>query len=376
MKIKFYLVILLLLPFFAAAQIIPLTNPSFEDIGGHSHVPHGWYDCGFDGESPPDILPDPQNTFQVDKLPSYDGNTYLGLVVRDNDTWESVTQRLPVSLEPDSCYTFSFYAARSENYISLSRTTELEANYNVPVIIRIFGGYDYCDFQEPLAATELIRNTSWKEFRLAFSPKGKYNYIMIEAYYNIPKQFAYNGNVLVDKVQLIKGCNKQDKDFINANKEIEISERKEDKVEKIDAAINIEKTESTNLSTPIPKTLEDLKIAIEKYGKYIHYDKDGTSLEKFDFTFDNKEYKNTNLYLAFIAKAMQQFPDYQLVISVNGKDYARYTRTINIENQLFDLGLDKDHCMVYPHNELDARREWLWIAADNDLLMQIIPIKK
>ena len=33
-------------------------NPSFEDIPRHSHVPKGWRNCGFAGESPPDIQPD------------------------------------------------------------------------------------------------------------------------------------------------------------------------------------------------------------------------------------------------------------------------------------------------------------------------------
>lgn len=75
---------------------IQLTNPSFEDVPRHSRVPRGWYDCGFPGESAPDTQPDP--TFQVNKAAA-DGETYLGLVVRDNDTWESISQKLTRPVE-------------------------------------------------------------------------------------------------------------------------------------------------------------------------------------------------------------------------------------------------------------------------------------
>lgn len=81
--------------------------------------------------------------------------------------------------------------------------------------------------------------------------------------------------------------------------------------------------------------------------------------------------------MTFIAKAMLQFPDYRLIISVDGKGGTRYVRTINLQDQmLLQCGMDKYHCTVYPHNELDLRKEWLWIATDNDLLMQIASIKK
>ena len=70
-----------------SSEIIQLINPSFEDMPRHSKAPRAWSDCGFKGESAPDIQP--SGIFSVTK-PAADGNTYLGLVVRDNDTWESV----------------------------------------------------------------------------------------------------------------------------------------------------------------------------------------------------------------------------------------------------------------------------------------------
>lgn len=177
---------------------IQLTNSSFEDVARHSHVPRGWYDCGFPGESPPDTQPDPANTFQVAKA-SYDGNTYLGLVVRDNDTWEAVSQKMSRAMEKGKCYEFSIYLARSESYVSQSRTTEEQANYTTPAKVRFYGGFDYCDKQYMLGETKVVTNTRWIEYKLKFEPIANYTHFTIEAFYNTPTLFPYNGNVLIDK---------------------------------------------------------------------------------------------------------------------------------------------------------------------------------
>ncbi|HMP13230.1 MAG TPA: OmpA family protein [Saprospiraceae bacterium] len=176
---------------------IQLTNPSFEDIPRHSHVPRGWYDCGFPGESPPDTQPDP--TFRVSKS-AYDGETYLGMVVRDNDTWEAISQKLTRSMDKSTCYELSLYAARSESYVSVSRITDDQANYVTPVKVRIYGGFDYCDKQYLLGETKLIINTRWLEYRIKLEPIANYTHIVIEAFYNTPTLFPYNGNVLLDKL--------------------------------------------------------------------------------------------------------------------------------------------------------------------------------
>lgn len=174
---------------------VKLTNPSFEDIPRHSHTPRGWYDCGFPGESAPDTQPDP--TFQVAKSAQH-GDSYLGLVVRDNDTWESISQKLSRPVSKDQCYEFTIQLARSESYISVSRVTEEQANYVTPAKVRIYGGFDYCDKQYLLGETKVIINTRWLEYKLKFEPIGNYTHIVIEAFYNTPTLFPYNGNILLD----------------------------------------------------------------------------------------------------------------------------------------------------------------------------------
>lgn len=180
-----------------------LINPSFEDFPRSGHAPRGWADCGFPGETPPDTQPDA--TFSVN-VPALDGNTYLGMVVRDNDTWESVGQRLGKPLEKGKCYEFRIHLARSPTYVSVSRLPDSggdPANYTTPAKLRVYGGNDFCDKAYLLAETKLIINHRWLEYRMKFEPVQSYTHIVFEAFYNTPTLFPYNGNILLDKASAI-----------------------------------------------------------------------------------------------------------------------------------------------------------------------------
>lgn len=195
---------LLALPFALAAQkevTITLINPSFEDVPKDSEAPTGWYDCGKSGESPPDVQP---GSFSVTKAPSH-GNTYLGLVVRDNETWEGVAQRLSRPLEKDQCYEFTMDMCRAELYLSTSKVTGKDANYATPAKLRVYGGTGYCNKTELLYETAVVTNTRWLSHTFRLHPKnGNYSFLLIEAYYKTPVLFPYNGNILIDNASPIK----------------------------------------------------------------------------------------------------------------------------------------------------------------------------
>ena len=206
MRLKTALLSTLSLVFFyvnALGQEEPiyLTNPSFEDMPRHSKPPRGWYDCGFPSESAPDVQP--SGGFSV-KKPAIDGSTYLGMVVRDNDTWEMVSQRLSRPLKKGQCYEFSIYLSRSELYLSSSRIQPKEVNYNTPAKLRIYGGFGYCDKAFLLAETKEIVHYRWLEYNFKFEPIDNYSYFVIEAFYRTPTLFPYNGNVLIDHASAIK----------------------------------------------------------------------------------------------------------------------------------------------------------------------------
>ncbi len=193
---------------------ISLTNPSFEDAprkGGSIQNIKGWYDCGrilFPNESAPDIHP--AGAWGVNNAP-YEGKTYLGLVVRDNETWESVSQKLSYQddiitpLQSGKCYTLSMAVLRADKYISGSRF-QLEKrndktqkyNYNTPVTVRIWGGNAYCNKAELLATSAPVTNSDWKTIELALSPSVDLTFITLEAFYKLPIIVPYNGHVLID----------------------------------------------------------------------------------------------------------------------------------------------------------------------------------
>lgn len=181
---------------------IKLNNPSFEDIRRNSHVPTGWYDCGFIGQTAPDVQP---GSFGVTQKPK-NGMSYLGLVVRDNETWEAVAQRLTQPLENGNCYSLSISLCRSELYLSPSQTSSVETNYLTPVKLRIWGGNNFCQKQILLGESPLIKNYRWIEFPFKLEAKGdaeQYTHIILEAYYQQPTLFPYNGNILLDNASEI-----------------------------------------------------------------------------------------------------------------------------------------------------------------------------
>lgn len=190
---------------------IILKNSSFEDTprqGVSSDFGasiQNWFDCGevlFKSETPPDIHPG--NFFSV-SLEPFRGNSYLGLVVRDNDSWESVSQRLSAPIEGGKCYQFSIYLAKSDTYLSNSRAvgTNKKFNFSKPTTLRIWGGSDYCQNSELLAVSEPVDNLDWKEYTFEFNPENDHSFILLEAFYKTPEPIPYNGHILVDEASHI-----------------------------------------------------------------------------------------------------------------------------------------------------------------------------
>lgn len=195
----------------AQYDTLNLMNPSFEGVPFegetlNTNLPKGCFDCGFAGETPPDVHPiEGGGVFQVNK-PAHDGKTYIGLVVRDNDTWERFSQRLSAPMKKGQCYQFKIYLARSEIYMSYSRLTEenrVEANYITAAKLRVYGGSSPCDRTEMLGETSLIRNSRWLSYTFNFQPINDYTHLVFEAFYNTPTLFPYNGNILLDDASSI-----------------------------------------------------------------------------------------------------------------------------------------------------------------------------
>lgn len=157
-------------------------NPSFEGNTGTGIVPPNWDSCGV--TSTPDTQP---GQFGV-TLAASQGNTYVGVVCRANNTWESFTQAIAYPLDPDSCYSFTIDLARSLGY----------SGYNTPAVLECWGGNASCAKVENLWTSPTISNTSWMTYSVQMEPSASYTYITFGVYYS--SATPYNGNVLIDNI--------------------------------------------------------------------------------------------------------------------------------------------------------------------------------
>lgn len=198
----------------AQPKTIHLKNPSFEDDPRAERIPAGWRDCGFPGETAADTHP--SGAFEVTQN-AVDGATYLGMVTRDNDTWEKVGQKMYEPMVAGQCYIFKISLCRSNVYTSASRETGLPTAYTEPVKLKIWGGYNFCDNEEELGESKLIKHVDWEEYVFTFRPKADYNYILLEAFYKTPILAPYNGNLLIDNASPIIpiDCDSMENNLIN-----------------------------------------------------------------------------------------------------------------------------------------------------------------
>lgn len=174
---------------------ISLKNPSFEANPVMGDVPSNWKNCGFPGETPPDVQP--CGAFEVTASAS-NGETYLGMVARDNDTWEKVGTKLSSKMEAGAVYEFKIELCKSATYQSASRLTGKPMNFITPIVLRIFGGNSYCEKEQLLGLSPPIDHTDWSTYRFTLSPQQKFSHLLLEAYYVNAQGEAYGGNILVD----------------------------------------------------------------------------------------------------------------------------------------------------------------------------------
>ncbi|MEO6038551.1 MAG: hypothetical protein ABIQ93_09060 [Saprospiraceae bacterium] len=183
----------------SSGQIIELQNPSFEaDKPQVGTTPIGWYDCGSPLETPTDIQP---GIWGVE-LPAAQGRTYISLVVRDNGSSEGIGQELSKPLVKDSIYLLSLSGARSLQFMSRTRRSIEEVSYCIPARLKVWGGNSPCDKKQLLAESAVIVSPSWARLELILKPLTDITHIFLEADYNRPSQFPYNGNVLIDNLSL------------------------------------------------------------------------------------------------------------------------------------------------------------------------------
>lgn len=185
-----------------AQEVVYLKNPSFEDVPKYGAVPGAWRNCAFNHESPPDIHPIENGRFGVKQQP-IDGDTYIGLVARDNNTTESLGQQLLSPLKGGQCYSLNMMLCRSEKLMSRSRATGEIVNFSCPITLRIWGGLSPCGKKVQLAVSPEVDHTDWKNYSFHFQSAEDLTWLLFEANYSDGTTQPCNGNILIDNASAI-----------------------------------------------------------------------------------------------------------------------------------------------------------------------------
>ncbi len=188
----------------AFAQDNLLRNGSFEGMPAQGRGPQDWYDCNISTESPVDVHSADTEYFEVREQPTH-GATFLGMVARDNGTIEGVSQRLSSPLQIGKRYSFFVDLKKTLSYISASRRTHENINYQTPVCLAIYFSTDFCSANAHHMMNEpfLVDYSEWQDVTFQFTATINAHYIYIFAEHCGDGEY-YSGNVLLDFAQLVE----------------------------------------------------------------------------------------------------------------------------------------------------------------------------
>lgn len=183
-------------------SIIYFKNRSFEKgRHGHSTLPNDWFHC-IDENSPSDLHHSTSAYFELKKN-AIDGDQFVGMVVREDKTFENISQFLPLALQKGTTYEMEFSLAQAYKLMSASRVRNNIVNFNIPVILQVWGGFNYCESNQLLYETTKIDHWEWRNYKAKFTVEDNYEVITFEAYYSDDYTIPYNGHLLLDNISPI-----------------------------------------------------------------------------------------------------------------------------------------------------------------------------
>ena len=351
---------------YAQKGVIYLTNPSFEGRFRLYSLPRGWKDCGeelFPKETPPDLHPMVSELFGVDQKPA-DGFAYLGLVIRQNGSWESISQQLAKPMKANQCYAFRIAMSRSEQYKSglkknksdkrstkkteewkyiirtITRIAESEEiNFIDPVVLRIWGGDDACDRKQLLAVSPLVKNKEWADYFFKIRPDANHQSLLLEVFDGDEISRFPNGNILLDDISPLIPI---DCDW------------SEEKVTKIDIS-----KYDLNLSTI--NSEEDLDWFVWRHSTLLR------------FNHNDKFTKGAKNNFKIVLAAMNKFPNHKLVVLIDGTDrWVKKDRVKTVLDQITLSGFPSAQCEVRAIKRKEKKEEE-WLVRDHGFYIKIIP---
>lgn len=183
---------LFLVPFISFSQVITLNNPSFEDEPADATTPMGWFECT--DSTTPDIFPGYWGVYDE----ASDGDTYVGLIIREDRSYEAIGQRTSGTMSTDKCYRFTIDLAHSNAY----------SGYDAPARLRVYIGATKCGQDQMVFQSEFISHEEWRTYTIEFTPDEASNYIFFEAVDKKGVLMGSKGNILLDAISSIDICSK------------------------------------------------------------------------------------------------------------------------------------------------------------------------
>lgn len=165
--------------------------------------PPGWIDCGFEGQTPPDVLSEHRGRYGFRKKGA-DGSQYAALVCREDGTFEAMSTRLLRPLQPDTLHRLTFSLAQNAVFSSLLRrdTSGRPHDFSNPLHFKAWLGNGPCEKEILLFEKGPINHETWREYQIEFTPREPCSYLFLEVGYLPERPAPYNGHVLVDAIRL------------------------------------------------------------------------------------------------------------------------------------------------------------------------------
>lgn len=169
-----------------------IKNGGFQGHPQDARMPDGWFKCA--RGTTPDILPGSWGVY----LPPAEGQSYLGLIARDDGSTEAIGQRLTKPLKKGQCYTFELDLAHSDAY----------AGYDESIRIEIYASKKKCKQDQLLFRSPIITQSSWQSYTSTFVATEAWKYITLKAVHG---QRATNGNILIDQLTDLNPCRRAER---------------------------------------------------------------------------------------------------------------------------------------------------------------------
>lgn len=196
----FNLSILDTIDFSSLEKYTDFLNPSFEEDSPHrSKKPAQWVNCiDYVANSPVDIHGRGAKFFEVTET-AKDGNNFIGMVARTDRSFEVMSQLLPKALEGGKSYFFKVHLCAAKAYISMSRHSRQEENFNEILKLRVFASHYPCDSGKLIAQSDWINSSEWEAYTVHFDLEEgeQYEYIRVQTFYDNEEE-PCNGNILLD----------------------------------------------------------------------------------------------------------------------------------------------------------------------------------